>query len=248
MAAIVADVLEEEEYDVVSHMLDHDVNMVVKWIKTRGLESRTYWVCPFSVNQHAGICGSNPHQHRDSITGELYPICACGLPKAFNDTAPLMPDARGIGCEMNKFRDMMEYLSATDPNFEQIVAIDDKFQLFFRAWCVSEIATSEAAGMRQQLKIRSATGFAAHEKQLRTLRIVDMEATRPEDKAEILSDIPDTVAFDTHLQQLLFEDLFPAWFSFDAIEQMHRIARIARWYSARPPQGCRTVGKLTGSV
>merc|ERR1712048_701815 len=104
---------------------------------------RSYWVCAFCVNQHAGICGGNPYHGTDAVTGVEYPVCGCGLRKAWNTTEPVLDeDGRSIPCEMNKFDDMMELLSATDSNFAQVIAVDASFELFSRAWCVAEIAAA----------------------------------------------------------------------------------------------------------
>eukprot|EP00969_Alexandrium_andersonii_P117948 5217285-Alexandrium_andersonii.AAC.1 len=61
---------------------------------------------------------------------------------------------------MNKFDDLIRFLSATDRHFSQIVAVDDSFLLFSRAWCVSEIAVANAMGMEQHLKLSSAESLA----------------------------------------------------------------------------------------
>merc|ERR1712125_130309 len=177
-------------------------------------------MCAISVNQHASICGSNPYHDFDIVAGSVHATCCCDLPKQVNTTPPLSTDGSSINCEMNKFMDMIAYLSATDKYFEQIVPIDQSFVLFKRAWCVAEIAESHLKGMRQSLKIHSAWAYAKHCDSLRKLQVVNMEATRPEDKAFILERIPDTDAFDHHIQHLLFDELFPCWHQLDDIQQM----------------------------
>merc|ERR1712217_83891 len=82
---------------------------------------------------------------------------------------------------------------------------------------------------KQDLKIYSTTVLENHTGRLRLMKIENMEATRPEDKEEILAGIPDHEAFNDRLQELLFQELFPAWSSLDAELQMHRIARMSRW-------------------
>merc|ERR1719510_1049475 len=57
-----------------------------------------------------------------------------------------------------------------------------------------------------------------------------MEATRPEDKVEILSKIPNHAAFNSRLQLLLFDDLVPAWKHMDIAEQMQHVGHIVRWH------------------
>jgi len=219
VAAICADALGEDEYSSISHILMNNPSNLEDWIYARGAHLRTYWVCAFSVNQHAAICGGNPYNDTDPVLLEIHPTCPCGLTKHFS----------GLGCEMNKFDVMMSYLSATDSNFAQVVAIDFQFVLFSRAWCVSEIAAANTAGMIQSLKIHSSWSLAQKAETLRLLKIEDMEASRPEDKAEILATIADTAAFDAHVQHMLFEELIPAWGNTDDMEQMNRIGSNARW-------------------
>merc|ERR1712232_763328 len=84
--------------------------------------------------------------------------------------------------------------------------------------------------MKQTLKIFSAAKLAQHSARLKNLRIEDMEATRPEDKDEILAGIPDTAAFNAHLQTMLFSELFPSWASLDAAQQNQYIGHIIRWH------------------
>ena len=74
--------------------------------------------------------------------------------KNLNDAPPYYQSS-SVGCEMNKFYDMMAYTFAHDPDFTQVVAIDAKFDLFTRAWCVSELAKAHTMGMKQQLKVLS---------------------------------------------------------------------------------------------
>ena len=91
---------------------------------------------------------------------------------------------------MNKFHDMMAYLAAHDADFSQVVALDVKFDLFTRAWCVSELATASAMGMRQHLKPLNSQALKAHTHLLRSVRVENMKATRPEDIEEILLVFP----------------------------------------------------------
>ena len=157
-------------------------------------------------------------------------MCGCGLEKAWNGTEPLLDaDERSIPCEMNKFDDMMELLSAEDPHFAQVVAIDADFVLFSRAWCVAEVAAAHKVGMRQSMEIESLQSLDDHDEGLRQLRIEAMEATRPEDKDEILRKIPDHAAFDEHVQLLLFQDLLPAWRHLDVAMQLDRVGHYVRW-------------------
>merc|ERR1712066_1205853 len=123
----------------------------------------------------------------------------------------------------------MEFLSASNPHFAQVIAVDESFVLFSRAWCVAEVAAAHAMGMRQSIKVKSFQGLEQHEDELKHLRIEHMEATRKEDKDAILAKIPDHAAFNLHLQRLLQSDLLPAWRRMDAEKQMERVGRVLRW-------------------
>ena len=65
------------------------------------------------------------------IVGEVHILCDCCEPKFFN--------SQPIDCEMNKFDDMMAFLRRSVPSFSQVVAVDESFDLFWRAWCVAEL-------------------------------------------------------------------------------------------------------------
>jgi len=227
-AAILANALDEAEYDTISYLLEVDLELLESWLQAADVGQRSYWVCAFCVNQHTSICGGNPHHSKDSVTGEEHSTCACGLAKAWIDTEPRSKDLRSIPCEMNKFDDMMEFLSASEGGFSQVVAVDASFVLFSRAWCVAEIATAHKMGMRQWIKMVSSQVLNKHEPKLRELHIAEMEATRPQDKEEILAKIPDQVAFDQHLQKLLFSDLLDAWKRMD-IGQLGHVGHMLRW-------------------
>merc|ERR1712176_1383250 len=117
-----------------------DADTLERLLDAAGTLDRTYWVCAFCVSQHDGICAANPFNDTDPVTGTVHPTCACSKPKAFNDTPPLRElDQKSIPCQMNKFSDMMAFISSTNSEFEQVVAIDPGFDLFSRAWCVDEL-------------------------------------------------------------------------------------------------------------
>merc|ERR1712151_111486 len=105
----------------------------------------------------------------------------------------------------------MLYLSALNPSFEQVVAIDAGFGIFSRAWCIAELVAANDTGMAQHLKLYSADTLVRQENFLRELNILNMEASCAEDKINILAGIDDTDAFNAHLQHLLFDELFPTW-------------------------------------
>ena len=188
-------------------------------------------VCAFCVNQHAGICAGNPYNSKDPVTGELYPLCNCGAPKYFNDIAPLRPDGKGIDCEMNKFDDMVAYLAFSVPGFMQVIAVDQEFQLFTRAWCVAEISKASQIGMPQRVKFQNEDAVDKRKGSLKKLRVQEMKASRPEDVAEILQSIPDHDQYNSDLQHIIFDKLFADWQSLDAAQQIEHAGRIVRWQS-----------------
>lgn len=136
---------------------------------------------------------------------------------------------------MNKFREMIRYLSQADPDFQQVVVVDGDFKLFTRAWCVAELAVAHDMGMAQHMKVPSVEVLEAHEQQLWGLRIQDMSASRPEDKEEILRSIEDVEAFNNALQQLLFQDLVSAFNTLDSEARARLGGQMLRWGRAIPP-------------
>ena len=112
VAAILADALGEDEFEQLANLLDRDVEVIEKWVARRNVGECTYWVCAFSVDQHAGICAGNPHDDTDPVTGTIHGTCSCGAPKYFNDSEPLR-DQRSVKCEMNKFDEMMACYAAS---------------------------------------------------------------------------------------------------------------------------------------
>jgi len=230
VAAMVADALGEVEFDRVCHLLTHDFEQVVAWVTRAGKDKKSYWVCAFCINQHTCICGGNPFRSKDAVTGEEHAVCDCGSKAILNTTEPLLTDSmQSIPCELNKFDDMIEFLSAPDPRFTQVIAVDVSFVLFSRAWCVAEVAASHRMGMEQKLKIVSIQALHDHEEDLSHLRIQDMNASRPEDKEEILRKIPNHELFNDHLKALLFNDLLPAWGRMDLVGQLDRAGQVLRY-------------------
>lgn len=237
VAAVVADALGDTEYGRIGELLESEngVEALEGWLgKKRDALDKTYWVCAFAVNQHKGICHANQGR-ADTVSGEPHAICDCGVPKHMNTTPPLLADGRSIGCEMNKFKDMMSFLASTDIAFAQVVAVDKKYELFDRAWCVCELAQASEAGMTQRLKIADMMSLEANECQLRNLKVENMQASRREDVEEILAGIPDVPQFNQKLQRLIFDDtsgLISACRRQDTRKQMAHIGRLARWQFA----------------
>jgi len=236
VAAVVADALGDADYCLAGYLLQTDIAALRQMLFRKGTLSRTYWICAFSVDQHGGICAANPGGDRDPVTGVLHPVCDCGKPKYFNTTDPVY-EGRSILCEMNKFTDMMTYLAASGPDFQQVVVVDPGFELFSRAWCIAEIAQARAAGMAQSLKLSAKQDIAAHADRLKDLRVQDMKASRPEDVDEILDSISDHDEFNARLHDMIFDKdsgLLSAWMC--AQQRMEHAGRLAAMYfSERSP-------------
>ena len=154
-------------------------------------------LCALSVNQHCSICGGfAPGKiERDTVTSEVFQTCDCGVAKHF----------AGDLCEMNKFDEMMKLLCVVKPEFGQVVAVDARFEIFSRAWCVAELVKAHYEQMPQALKIHSKKALKKYRRHLEALDMRECDASRPEDKAEILSKIPDVDEFNDHLRRLLLD-------------------------------------------
>ena len=213
VASIIADALEHDTYAEVANAFLLSLNGVKRareQLQERSALSLTYWVCAFSVNQHASICaGFGPapaectaewhewnSQKRDSVTGAEIPLCDCREPKFFNDEP--------VECEMNKFDHMMAYLCMRVEGFKQVVAIDENFDLFSRAWCLAELAEAEARKMPQSVKIQSEASLDRHYDSLSLLDVRTCRAARAKDKDFILGRIGNVEAFNARLQWLVF--------------------------------------------
>eukprot|EP00439_Symbiodinium_sp_Y106_P025334 s2529_g3.t1 len=207
----------------------------IQALKNRCLEAKCsdlrIWICAFSINQHASICGGfgpEPPAHtpeyaaydtlrkrRDTVTTTIYSTCKCRTPKYFNNAKDL--------CELNKFDAMMRHLAAKQPSFQQVVAVDQHLQLFQRAWCVAEL---------------------------------DCQASRPEDVDEILSKIVDKERFNRELQDALFKDADSLFRDFyrnsktfaQEPKLQQRICKLRRWTFWRHDAKLRNGAALTGQI
>jgi len=229
VAAIVADALRESNFENVAELLEVDPEKLLQWLDASGVLGRAYWVCAFSVNQHAGICDTNYGHGKDAVTGLEFPLCNCGAAKFGSTSQPLRDDGASINCEMNKFDDMMAWLAATDRGFGQVIAVDRDFRLFSRAWCVAELAVASEMGMSQRMKVLSPSALNENAGSLEGLRVQDMQASRPEDVDIILSKIHDVGAFNQKLHDLIFGTLLSGWWLLDARQQLELVAQVARW-------------------
>lgn len=235
LAAIIAEALDLNEYGMVADMLEADISRIEALLVKSGNVHRTYWVCAFGVAQHSCICHMNSNGHLDPVSGAPHPTCDCSTEKFFNETAPIDALGRSIHCELNKFDDMVALLSAGDLDFEQVIVVDEQFDLFTRAWCIAEIAEASRIGVRQHLQIKSSRLLDHFEKELRLLRVEDMQASRPEDVEAILSKIPDKTAFNTDMQELIFNKstgLLVRWRGMDSVQLLRRAGILAGLHHA----------------
>ncbi|CAE8585250.1 unnamed protein product, partial [Polarella glacialis] len=214
VAAVVADALELDECGEVAHRLAAPGGAQKLLQEVRRKSCQRYWICAFCVNQQSGICsgfGSEPtpggDQHsrwdagrRDTVSGQVFRLCPCSEPKYFD--GPL--------CEMNKFDEMMGLLQHRQPNLRHLVAVDRRFELFSRAWCVAELVQSYLSNLPQTVPLLSnkALDMQAEDLEiyncLATLTVLECKASREEDRLQILAKIPDVYEYDAQLQAVIF--------------------------------------------
>ena len=233
LASVIADAVGEHTFEFIAELLSDKagVEVVEDMLRVHGSIQETFWICAFAVNQHVGICGGNPAATFDPVSGITHPICKCSRPKFFNKDPPLNADGKSIHCEMNKFDDMMALLARENPDFAEVVAVDASLDLFGRAWCVAELAEAHRMGMAQSLKMRNKDTLLTRQLTLQGLKVENMKASRPEDVVEILAKIPDKEAFNTKLQELIFDSngLLTAWKNADALQQMEEVSHVLKW-------------------
>ena len=81
IGAIFADAQELETYDsVVGLLKNKDYETVYQMLERHRQLDVPYWVCAFSVNQHAGICARAPHY---DTSGCEIQTCGCCTEKHF---------------------------------------------------------------------------------------------------------------------------------------------------------------------
>lgn len=233
VASIIADGLNVHTYSGISDQLSTNVEEVRKELGDLRHLSQ-YWICAFCINQHSCICsgfGSPPPigtplyddwdiKRRDSVTGDIYPLCSCLHPKFFNSS----PNE----CEMNKFDDMIHLLHCQVPDFIVVASVDYYFQVFMRAWCVAELVEAETCGISTVMKIHSEDLLDHYYNELSRLDVRACKASRVEDKAMILYRIRNVDAFNARLKWLIFgsQGLFKSWA--DAHQRAKQVGRIAR--------------------
>ncbi|CAE8634884.1 unnamed protein product [Polarella glacialis] len=240
VAAVVADALELDEYGKVAQRLAEPRGAQKLLQEVRRKSCQRYWICAFCVNQHVGICngfgseptpGSDQHSRwdagrRDTVTGGVFGLCSCSEPKYFD----------GPMCEMNKFDDMMGLLQHRQPNLRHLVAVDRRFELFSRAWCVAELVQSYLSNLPQTVLLPSNRALDVQAECLETynflatLTVLECKASREEDRLQILAKIPDVQEFDVQLQAVIFGSrglLRNALVGFDRVDAAARAARRA---------------------
>merc|ERR1719230_1981733 len=92
------------------------------------------------------------------------------------------------------------------PEFRHVVAMDRTFALLTRVWCLAEIVEAEASQIPQNVLIYDEDCIEAEYHKLKRLDIRECEATRQEDKDDILANIPDADVFSESLQELIMGD------------------------------------------
>ncbi|CAE8591804.1 unnamed protein product [Polarella glacialis] len=240
VSAVVADALERDEYAKVAQRLAEPRGAQKLLQEVRRKSCQRYWICAFCVNQHAGICngfgseptpGSDQHSRwdagrRDTVTGGVFGLCSCSEPKYFD----------GPMCEMNKFDDMMGLLQHRQPNLRHLVAVDRRFELFSRAWCVAELVQSYLSNLPQTVLLLSNRALDVQAECLETynflstLTVLECKASLEEDRLQILAKIPDVHEFDVQLQAVIFGSrglLRNALAGFDRVDAAARAARRA---------------------
>ncbi|CAJ1385979.1 unnamed protein product [Effrenium voratum] len=200
ISAIFSDALEEETYDMVAQLLmSKDFEGVSARLQQNKKLDVPYWVCAFSVNQHAGICARVPP--RDS-TGREITACSCSTAKHFE----------GDLSEMNKFDDMMAFLKQhhrqkSQVHLEQVVAMEIDFGLLTRVWCVAELVEADKLHLHQAVKVHSASSRENCVDHLLHLDVREAQASFPADKDLVLSKIEDVHAFNHNLRGLMLQRL-----------------------------------------
>ncbi|CAJ1365858.1 unnamed protein product [Effrenium voratum] len=200
ISAIFSDALEEETYDRVAQwLMSKDFEGLCTRLQHKKKLDVPYWVCAFSVNQHAGICARAPPL--DS-TGHEITVCSCGTAKHFE----------GDLSEMNKFDDMMAFLKQhhrqnSQVRLEQVVAMEVDFTLLTRVWCVAELVEADRLHLHQAVKTHSAASREKCVDHLLHLDVREAQASFPADKDLVLSKIEDVNAFNRDLQGLMLQRL-----------------------------------------
>lgn len=230
VAAIVADALHVPMYEhILKRLVPGELNSLISELYWKGKLSSTYWVCAFSINQHASVC--HLPGGKDSVTGEEHPQCSCNAQKHDGSGPRNKLDGRVVRSEINKFDSMVDCLAdVMRGQFGQVIAVDARFELFNRAWCIAEIFNAQKRKLNQTLVLLSEQVWEEKRKcqSLRKLKVEDMDATNLEDKVAILSTIPDKAAFNKELQRMVFDEkgLLRAWQ--DGLDFMSMLGKVIK--------------------
>ncbi|CAK9094118.1 Uncharacterized protein SCF082_LOCUS44250 [Durusdinium trenchii] len=201
VAAILADAFDVPSYGPFLMHLDEKLPAL-----RDELAKVSYWICAFTVNQHSSICGGfGPapqgddfaawdRKRYDSVTGEAYPLCGCATPKFFNKDWDLT--------ELNKFDPMMECMSLRYSDMRQVIAVDERLDLFTRAWCIAEMHMAHKLQILQRVKLYD-LDMLVDTPHFEHLDIQKCKASRKEDEDEILSKIEDKARFNHEVKTLL---------------------------------------------
>lgn len=211
VAALLADALGRREYaELAGQLCDGSLPELVEEARQRGALQRVYWICAFCVNQHSTMC------HKRG--------CTCAEPK----TAKLGPNQS----EVNKFDDMMAFMSRRAKSLSQIVAMDADFSLVGRAWCVAELVEAYYHLIPQKLYVPSAESLEQHRTQMQDFDVRQCKASDPNDVDFILAKINDKDKFNNQVRALIFghRGLLSKWIAGNkkALEVGHVAARVSR--------------------
>jgi hypothetical protein len=202
LAAIFGDALGMQEFQPALDLMTQPGGLDRLRHALRGVLHKTYWVCAFCVNQHGAICGRS-RQTEDSMGEPIWP-CRCATEKYQS----------GDLCEMNKFDDMMAYLSCEVPGFAQVVAIDAGWMLFSRIWCVAELLEARRRRLPQALMLKSQAWLNENRELLTIYDVREAKASRSEDRDFILGKIDDPDEFNSAMKDLILHSnrgLLAAW-------------------------------------
>jgi len=190
LAAIFADALGHRTYSDLLEMMVQPGGIERLEQKLHTQAQKTYWVCAFSVNQHAGICDSVPQL---DTHGKPFVVCPCGREKFW----------KGDFCEMNKFDSMMAYLKRQVPGFAQVIAVDSGFELFTRIWCIAELLQARNSHLPQALKIHSEDYVIMHREDMESMDVRNAQATFAPDRDMILAKVDDIDEFNREVRNLI---------------------------------------------
>lgn len=128
----------------------------------------------------------------------------------------------------SRFDDMICFLSQNVFGFEQLIVVDKRFDVLYRAWCVAEIVEGHALRIPAKIQVFSQNAVDCNYDRLSLLDVRQCSASSQNDKDFILRKIGDIEVFNLKLQQLVFssEGLFSHLV--DGTERSRVVGRILR--------------------